>query len=310
MYKVHTIPRQGAWFEGFYLKHRGPEGGIAFIPAVHREGNRVCTASLQVITDNASYVLDYPFEDFCVQHNGQMLRVGENSFSSAGACLHLDRDGLEISGELHYGPFTPLRGDIMGPFRLVEPLMQCYHGVISQRHGLSGQLTVNGRTMDFQGGTGYIETDRGRSFPTDYLWTQCNWDNNGIMLSVAEIPFLWGRFKGCICTVLYGNQEFRLATYQGARIQNYGSRGAEICQGSTRLIVELLSATACPLRAPRQGGMSRIIKESLSACVRYRFWYKNKLFFDHVDRAASYEYADEKANAPSQWMDEKSPGTK
>ena len=62
----------------------------------------------------------------------------------------------------------------MGPFRFL-PGMECSHGVISMGHALEGTLTLNGAVLDFAGGTGYVETDRGRSFPSAYLWTQCAW---------------------------------------------------------------------------------------------------------------------------------------
>lgn len=300
MYEFHEIPRRGAWFEGFYCKHRGADGGIALIPAVHREAEGGCTASLQVITNHASYVQEVPAEGLLSGREGEALRVGESSFSTTGVRLQIAGKGLEVRGELRYGPFTPLRWDIMGPFRLAEPLMQCYHGVVSLRHELSGQLAVNGKTLDFDGGTGYVEADRGRSFPRDYLWTQCNWEDSCVMLSVAEIPFLLGRFKGCICAILHAGREYRLATYLGCRILRYGAQGAEVRQGRYRLVAELLSGGGCPLRAPSQGAMKRIIRENLAARVRYRFWRGNELILDHTDRAASYEYADERSTYAEQ----------
>lgn len=224
----HIPPRQGAWFEGLYFKHQGPEGGIALIPAVHREAGGALSASLQVITEDHAWNLPFPAGQFSARRDRLAIRIGESRFSAAGVDLRISGAGLEASGTLRYGPLTPLRSDIMGPFRLIEPVMQCCHGVISLRHSLSGALTVNGRTMDFSGGTGYIETDRGRSFPPDYLWTQCGWDGNCVMLSVAEIPLPAGRFKGCICAVLHNGQEYRLATYRGVRLLGYGPHGAEI----------------------------------------------------------------------------------
>ena len=62
----------------------------------------------------------------------------------------------------------------MGPFRLISD-MECAHGVISMAHRLEGILNVNGECFDFSDGMGYIETDRGHSFPNAYLWTQCTW---------------------------------------------------------------------------------------------------------------------------------------
>ena len=55
----------------------------------------------------------------------------------------------------------------MGPFRFIAG-MECSHGVISMMHSLEGTIEINGEIVDFSGGTGYIETDRGRSFPSAY----------------------------------------------------------------------------------------------------------------------------------------------
>ena len=43
--------------------------------------------------------------------------------------------------------------------------------------------------------------------------------------------------------------------------------------------------------APERGSMSRVIRESLCARVRYRFWEGERLVFDHEDDRASFEYA-------------------
>ena len=129
--------------------------------------------------------------------------------------------------------------------------MQCAHGVVSMRHSLSGALELNGETLDFSDGTGYIETDRGRSFPTKYLWTQCAWDgaeNSSLMLAVATIPLPVGGFTGCICSVFHGGREYRLATYRGARIEAWSSSAAVIRQGKYRLEAALLNERRQALR--------------------------------------------------------------
>ena len=164
----------------------------------------------------------------------------------------------------------------MGPFQFL-PKMECSHGVISMAHRLDGQLILNGDVMDFSGGLGYIETDRGRSFPSAYLWTQCAWQDsqcNSIMLSVATIPLPIGSFRGCICAVMYHGQEYRLATYRGAKIEQWSGNGAIVRQGRYCLIVELLEERGCPLRAPVNGNMRRTIHESLCAKMHYVFTIK------------------------------------
>ena len=221
------------------------------------------------------------------------MRIGQSDFSERGIDLHIQQDSLSLQGALRYGSFTSLQSDIMGPFRFFAG-MQCAHGVISMGHPLNGTLELNGERLDFSGGTGYIETDRGRSFPSKYLWTQCVWDGperGSLMLAIATIPLPVGGFTGCICSVLYRGREYRLATYRGTKIDKWSPYGAVIRQGRYCLEVELLNERWQPLRAPVEGRMERTIHESLCAEVRYRFWHGDHLLFQHTAPNASFEYS-------------------
>ena len=290
----HGTNRTGPYFEGWYFKHQNPQGQtLALIPAFHidREGRR--TASLQVISKDQAWWLEYSETQLKVSQRLFQVQIGQSSFGHQGINLHIQQDNLSLCGSLHYGPFTALRSDIMGPFRFFAG-MQCAHGVISMGHSLSGTLELNGEHLDFSDGIGYIETDRGRSCPTKYLWTQCLWDGpdqGSLMLAIATIPLPVGGFTGCICSVLYRGREYRLATYRGVKIEARSSSGAVIRQGRYRLEAELLSERRQPLRAPVEGRMERTIHESLCAEVRYRFWHGDSLLFQHTDSNASFEYS-------------------
>ena len=284
------------YFEGWYFKHQTPEGQtLALIPAFHTDGEGRRAASFQVISSDRSWWLEYPAEQLQVSRRPFQIQAGESTLGRQGIDLRIHRDGLSLRGALRYGPFTVLRSDIMGPFRFFSG-MQCSHGVVSMGHPLTGTLELNGRPLEFSGGTGYIETDRGRSFPSEYLWTQCVWDGGrrgSLMLAIAAIPLPAGGFTGCICSVFYGGREYRLATYRGARIEAWPPSGAVIRQGRYRLEAELLAERRQALRAPAEGRMERTIHESLSAKARYRFWHGRELLFQHTDSTASFEYSSE-----------------
>ena len=286
--------RTGPYVEGWYFKHQNPQGQtLALIPAFHidRDGRR--TASLQVISKDQAWWLEYPASQLHISRQPFQVQIGQSCFGSQGIDLHIQRDGLSLRGALRYSPLTALRSDIMGPFRFFAG-MQCAHGVISMGHSLSGALELNGEHLDFSDGIGYIETDRGRSFPTKYLWTQCVWDGlerSSLMLAIATIPLPVGGFTGCICSVLYRGREYRLATYRGAKIEKRSPFGAVIRQGKYRLEAELLNERRQPLQAPVEGRMERTIHESLCAEVRYRFWRRDNLLLQHTDPNASFEYS-------------------
>lgn len=287
----HGAGKRGPYFEGWYWKLQTREGdALALIPACHADRSGGWSASLQVLAGGQSWWLTYP--EFRAFERMLCVRMGESLFTARGLCLHIEGEGLSLQGAVKFGSFTPLKSDIMGPFRFL-PGMECAHGVISMGHPLEGSLTLNGKTLDFTGGTGYIETDRGRSFPSTYLWTQCVWQGSrsgSVMLSAAAIPMAGIRFTGCICAVLYSRREYRLATYRGARVEQWSGSGAVVRQGKYRLTAELLEGEGCPLRAPAAGVMGRTVHESLCATVRYRLWAGETLLLDHTDRCAGFEY--------------------
>ena len=282
------------YFEGWYFKHQTRQGQtLALIPAFHIDNEGRRSASLQVISNVSSWWLEYTAEQLQVSRQPFQLQLGLSRFGCQGIDLQIQRDGLSLRGTLRYGPFAALQSDIMGPFRFFSG-MQCAHGVVSMRHSLSGALELNGETLDFSDGTGYIETDRGRSFPSKYLWTQCAWDGmegGSLMLAVATIPLPVGGFTGCICSVFHSGREYRLATYRGARIEAWSPSAAVIRQGKYRLEAELLNERRQALRAPVEGLMERTIHESLCAEVCYRFRHGKGLLFQHTDPNASFEYS-------------------
>lgn len=287
----HGENKSGPYFEGWYFKCQTRDGySLALIPAMHIREDGKKSASLQVITEDDVWWLEYPASSFTASPDSLRIQISGHSFSEDGLLLDIEREGLSLHGRVSFGPFQFLKSDIMGPFRWLAN-MECAHSVISMGHSLQGQLELNGRSLDLSGGMGYIEADRGRSFPDAYLWTQCMWEGCSLMLSVATIPFGKLRFTGCICAIVLNGQEYRIATYRGVKIQNWSARGVLLSQGKYRLEVQLLEQKAQTLRAPSSGDMSRTIHESLCAKVRYRFWQDGELLLDHTDAHAGFEYA-------------------
>ena len=283
--------KSGPYFEGWYFKCQARDGySLALIPAIHIREDGQKSASLQVITEDDAWWWEYPASSFAASEDSLHIQLGENCFSEVGLLLDLEQEGLSLHGRVRFSPFQSLKSDIMGPFQWLAN-MECAHSVISMGHTLRGRLELNGQVLDLSGGTGYIEADRGRSFPADYLWTQCMWENCSLMMSIATIPLGKLRFTGCICAIVLNGQEYRIATYRGAKIQKWSARGAILEQGRYRLEIQLLEQKAQPLHAPSDGHMNRTVHESLCAKVRYCFWQDRELLVDHTAAQASYEYA-------------------
>lgn len=253
-------------FKGTYYRHQANGNTLCVI-----EGKAAGGRFLQIIINNEVY----HYDDFsgCV-------------FSKNGISLYLPN----IKGQIFYSDLTLLKSDIMGVFRFFP--MQCRHKIVSMHHHLSGGISVDGKFIDFSGGTGYIEGDSGRSFPKSYLWIHCNdfADKCGITASVADIPFLGFSFRGCICAIIYKNKEYRLATYKGVKIEEASQNKLVLTQKKLKLEIDMDGQNFLPLKMPVNGRMNATTFESNSAAARFRFYENNTPVFDLFSENAGFEY--------------------
>ncbi len=273
-------------FYGWYLKCQSDTQTLAVIPAVHNAKNKR-TCSIQVITDDDAWIVTFTADSF--KRTRRNIYIGENWFGDKGIRLEIHTPQLSVRGHLHFGALFPLKYDIMGPFALV-PFMECRHSVRSMRHSVKGTVCINGQNYSFQNAWGYWEGDQGRSFPKEYIWTQCSFSDGAIMLSVADIPMAGIHFTGIIGAILWRGKEYRIATYLGARVVRIQNKAVRVVQGSLELDVRLLEASERPLKAPTKGNMVRTIHESASCRAFYRFRKNGRTLFAFETDRASFEF--------------------
>lgn len=278
------------YFKGWYFKCCSDDKTVAFIPAYHCCNGKK-TASLQVITDDTALTLNIPFSELKCSKRKLYIKFGKSIFSDKGILLDFKdkKNGIELRGSVRFKYLTPIRYDIMGPFSAV-PFMQCRHSVYSMAHRINGRITVNGVRYDFNGGVGYMEGDRGYSFPKQYIWTQCSFEDNSLMLSVADIPMCGIHFKGIIGIVMIDGKEHRIATYLGARVSRLGKDYVTVKQGNYMLTARLMKKNPQALSAPENGSMCRTIHESASCRAYYRFSYKGKALCEFISDRAAFEF--------------------
>lgn len=278
----------GNYFCGWYYRCQSERQTLAIIPSFHktREDN-FCT--IQIITDTDTFHIQFPYSNY--QKKGNQITIADNRFDSSGIILNIQASDLCITGTLRFGDFSPIAYDIMGPFRYI-PFLQCRHSVFSMRHSVDGEILINDKTYIFRDAAGYIEGDRGFSFPREYVWTQCSFPDGSLMLSIADIPLGMLRFTGVIGIVFLNGKEYRLATYLGAKAVKVTTEEIIVRQGSYILTVTPRQISGHPLRAPIGGAMKRTIREHPSCRVYYRFEEKGVplLELDAPNAALEYEY--------------------
>ncbi|MGD8398233.1 MAG: tocopherol cyclase family protein [Anaerolineae bacterium] len=284
--RYHGHDKRPPFFEGWYYKlvSEGGRQRYAIIPGIFLSDDpdrqHAFVQVLDGVTGRSAYHR-YPADAFWAARDAFHLRIGDSDFTADRIRLNVEGEELGVQGELRFEGITPwpvrlTSPGIMGWYAWV-PFMETYHGVVSLDHGIEGGLTVEGATVDFSGGRGYIEKDWGRAFPAAWIWLQANhFDAPGTSLtaSVAIIPWLRGSFPGFILGLWHEGQLYRFATYTGARIASLdiGDRVVEwrVVDDHYRLHMTATRPQGGLLQAPTTVGMDRRIAETMDARVDVR----------------------------------------
>jgi tocopherol cyclase len=311
----HGRGRRPPFFEGWYFKlvDASERRRYAIIPGVfigREEGSsHAFVQTLDGVTGRTAYHR-FPFETFQAARDEFDIRVGANRFRADRIELEIDRPEGSLRGELCFSggapwPVTLTSPGIMGPYALA-PFMECYHGVLSFDHEISGTLTVDGSALDFHGGRGYIEKDWGQAFPKAWIWMQSNhFERPGTCLtaSVAIIPWLRGAFPGFIVGLWHGGRLYRFATYTGAALERLDLEDTHVTwrlSGRTgpdktlhHLEIVAWRAAGGLLHSPERVAMLQRVLESLTARVQVRLSTvtggREQLLFEGTGRHAGLE---------------------
>jgi len=257
------------YFFGKYYKFVSPDGWtFALIDSYSDEGKLK-----QIITHQGGFTV----EDF------SSVQVENNEITFA-----VSQEGLNLSGKIQMENFHPLKGKTMGPFALLP--MQCSHDVYSMFHSLKGKIVINGEEHCFDGGFGYIEGDKGNSFPQKYFWYNSVGKDYGVTLAIATIPFGLFHFTGLLGFVAIGEKQYKLCTYNFAKILSCKKEKIIVKKGKYQLEICPTLTGGFELKAPDVGKMSRMIKENVSVPSSFVFIKGNEVLLLKEDKQSSMEF--------------------
>lgn len=300
----HGWGKKRRFFEGWYYKLVSSDAAhaIAIIPGVAMDEKGEKQAFIQVLDgrkQTAEYH-KYKISDFFAHPTQHDVLVGTSRFSLKSIELDLPALKGELKlGELYEWPSSWYSPGIMGPFSFV-PRMECYHGIVSMNHSLSGSLVMNGEEIDFTGGRGYIEKDWGHSFPSAYIWMQSNhFSEEGISIkaSVAKIPWMGSSFVGFIGGVLIHGKLVQFTTYNFSKLRKcaISDHHVEIRLENRRYVLEIDAerAESTVLASPIGGFMDGRISETMNAVLHVKLYdkRKKKYLLDDSGRSAGLEVA-------------------
>lgn len=279
------------YFEGWYYKFVSEANrAYAIIPGISLKKEK-SFAFIQTINgeNGKTTYTEFPIEEFHTTENPFSVSIGKNYFSFDRVELG---DRLPVEGQV--GIINPRkyravlsRPGIMGWFRYV-PFWECYHGVVSTGHKLSGSLNFGSERINFQNGNGYIEKDWGTSFPSSYIWMQSNNfedEHHSFMLSLARIPWFGSHFRGFLGFLDLESRIITFSTYTGARIkinsideksvfitvEGRGPGWNNSLKKGELLRIEASRESVGHLLAPDIGAMDRRISESIDAEIHVEY---------------------------------------
>lgn len=287
------------YFEGWYFKQVSEDEQtiLSFIPGISLDGDDRHAFIQAVLVEKQAHGEDrtqthyfkYSIEETNFQNNPFLLKIGTNIFTETFLSIDLHSPEMVIKGKIGFGSFQKIdtslsQPTIMGPFGYL-PSMECYHGIVSMNHSLSGFMKVDERLLLFTNGKGYIERDWGTSFPEKYLWVQTNHfkeKDTSFFFSIATIPYHFTSFEGFIANFHVEGREYRFATYTNSTcmVERVEENGLLITLENKEAILQahVEYDHLIHLPAPQLGKMERFIEKSLSATVSLTFHDKKRSY--------------------------------
>jgi len=304
--RYHGWGKKRTYFEGWYYKivNADETKAFAIIPGVAFGESGDSHSFIQVL-DGKNLSAEYhkfSIDEFNADSDSFRVDLAGNIFSSDKIVLKLDN----LNGELSFSgnvpwPSSYFSPGIMGPYSFV-PFMECYHGILSMDHTISGKLIIRGREFDFTGGRGYMEKDWGKSFPSAYFWMQSNhFSKKGVSIkaSVAKIPWLGSSFVGFIAGLYLDGKLIQFTTYNSSGIlKSYADEEkVELTFDNKKYTLEIIAHRdhATELASPIQGFMDGRISESMTSQISLKLFDKDlkKVIFEDMGRNCGLEVAGE-----------------
>jgi hypothetical protein len=301
----HGSDIDGPFFEGWYHKLVNKSGhSFAIIPGIYRSEKSKNEFAFIMVLDGDTGEVNferYNISSFTARVDKYDVSIGKNRFYNDGIDIDIKSKFFSVNGSLQFSSQYPWPVKISEPGCMgwygYLPFMECYHGILSMDHSISGDLNYNKNIINFDQGRGYTEKDWGKNFPTTWIWVQANHFNNNrlsISASIARIPFVGTEFAGFIIGLLYEDRFYRFTTYRSAKIVSLDYDGSKIKwivkqkDLLLNIIIEI-GNRAGMLYAPDENDMVKKVPEYLDSKVSINLTQNNRIIIEDQSNLAANE---------------------
>ena len=251
------------YFESWYFREQAEDCTCEFIVTIDYDKEGKMTGHLDVRVPDRVKHYDFSHPVNMNLKDSIFLVLDKNVFTEA--CLHLNMDEPDLS----------VKGDIWFEREFGNGRIGFRRKIWAMEQQLSGELVINGRVISFDGGKGYLESQRGvaSEWPRRRFWTQCNWFEEKSFRIVCG-----GYGRHCFAWINQDGYPMRLTRWRGAKVEY-------MCGGSFRMsqggyVLEGWRCTEVDLSCPDQ-------------TVRYRLSHGHDVLFDEISPRAMYRYEGE-----------------
>ncbi len=302
----HGNKSKRPFFEGWYHKLTTKSNkSLAIIPGIYRSGQSKNETAFIMVFDGSNkkvFFERYSTKEFECSKSEYKLYIGSNYFSLDEIKLDISSKSFQLNGRvttkyLKPWPVSLFEPGCMGWYTYI-PTMECFHGILSMDHSLSGKLELNKSLYNFSDGRGYIEKDWGKNFPENWIWAQANhFENNhaSISASLATIPWKKKKFAGFIVGLFFNNQLYRFTTYKNTIIKEiyFDSKILHWHLQQKDMLLKLTIERGKKgglLLAPDKNDMIPKVKEYLDGKIHCQLYHNESKIFDDSSNLCATEF--------------------
>ncbi len=279
------------YFEGWYLKNISCDRSSVFsiIPGIVTGKNPHAFIQFIDVISGETFYKSYSIGSFKHRKREFYFSIDKNIFSSNGIFMDTVINDFKLKSEISFHenknfPISFSSPGILGWCSYI-PFLECYHSIITMHQRISGYIKMGDKYYSLNNGTGYIEKNWGRNFPSSWLWLQCSSfkTDTVFMLSAAKVPLFKFSRRGVAGFLYHEGEIIHFGTFSSAEMELVLFEKKRIIlevllKNDCRLQITVIVNSGFKLNAPYDGDMQQRITESSDSSVEITYTDKKRSF--------------------------------
>ncbi|MFB6342916.1 tocopherol cyclase family protein [Saccharicrinis sp. FJH62] len=275
---------------------------LVIIPVMELGSNQRCYVQFLNGITGETCVAYYDLSELISSKYEMNFSFGENSFSEKGIKISIDQKGFKGSGKIRFGelmeyPSYGLKRNVIGYLSFM-PFQHIYYAVISMHHKISGSISINNQTLNFDNGTGFIEKTWGKYYPESWLYIGCNTftvPDTYFVITVSTVNLGFTKILGNVGYFYYKGKLINLSFYTKTKFTKFDQQGkvllVELTKGKHRIEISLIPRNKGKIKIPSATD-NRYVSESADSTLHLNYFVNNELILSTEGEHAEYDFVE------------------